>query len=705
MSQLTDRLERDLREIAAAAHPSASAWESIAARLGSERASEVTLLLAPEPVRSKRPLRIAVAAAAALVVITGSVVVLSNRDPDTTDNPPDSPPPTATVAPTIPPPAAPFVGVWVSTDTDGSSQTIEIVRSSGDDYEFLYRDAFASTCSGAPATMIGTGQLETAERLVFAQPELTCDDGTIPRLGPPPQLELADFTFELDAAADEFIDPFGIVWRRAGSTDGPTEPSGVTVPGSTTATSGGMWPQSTLAEVRAAQELADAGDPDYTWQLDEVLATEPKPWAAEIFPRFIREELGWAEFVSGESISAGFTGGDGEGSYGGIVFIRCAPGQTNPLSPLFEDAPSSIRGCAPTIDQLTYETVSFAVNQPDRRGPSGIWVLQGWKLLETSANPITLWEILEPQNFGEYQVEQVIPPSDADVTALLQAFLQARVDGEGAEQYLLREPEQSWAQDREVQLLYATTSGAQYVRSEIRRLTGPVWPNGSMEYVVQLVAADGTVVEQYFHVVRHDGQLRLVYGFASVDVPTTENGQPVAIPYSLLDGEVTLAADPPWYGEFNDPTVLRFECQPGRSETGTTGCPGGRERMVIAADPLPVQEGCTNPPAAGDAEALAQSIMADPGFETIRTVPVRIAGIDALQIDGVVSSQWDTNWALCYSMWTTDAQSFRIRLYLMDHPGESAKVITIAVIALETQFERVLEQTTPIVESLEFRLG
>ncbi|HEU4916313.1 MAG TPA: hypothetical protein VFV13_07090, partial [Acidimicrobiia bacterium] len=31
--------------------------------------------------------------------------------------------------------------------------------------------------------------------------------------------------------------------------------------------SGSMWPQSNLEEVREAQERADAGDADYTWQL------------------------------------------------------------------------------------------------------------------------------------------------------------------------------------------------------------------------------------------------------------------------------------------------------------------------------------------------------------------------------------------------------------------------------------------------------
>ena len=84
--------------------------------------------------------------------------------------------------------------------------------------------------------------------------------------------------------------------------------------------------------------------------------------------------------------------------------------------------------------------------------------------------------------------------------------------------------------------------------------------------------------------------------------------------------------------------------------------------------------------------------MADPDFETTETVPVRIAGIDGLQIDGVVTAQWDTNWSLCYPMWTTNAQVFRMRLYLIDYPAESAQVLTIAIIAPEPDFERVLEE-------------
>ena len=59
MSGLTDRLERDLREIAAGADPSPSAWNAIVAQLGDVGESEVALVIAPAPERWKRSVRIA----------------------------------------------------------------------------------------------------------------------------------------------------------------------------------------------------------------------------------------------------------------------------------------------------------------------------------------------------------------------------------------------------------------------------------------------------------------------------------------------------------------------------------------------------------------------------------------------------------------------------------------------------------------------
>ena len=75
-----------------------------------------------------------------------------------------------------------------------------------------------------------------------------------------------------------------------------------------------------------AQELADAGDPRYTWQVDPALVGGAEPWGAEIFARFIREELGWG----GVHDIAGYAYAKG-GLYDELVFIRCAPGRTNPL--------------------------------------------------------------------------------------------------------------------------------------------------------------------------------------------------------------------------------------------------------------------------------------------------------------------------------------------------------------------------------------
>ena len=66
--------------------------------------------------------------------------------------------------------------------------------------------------------------------------------------------------------------------------------------------SGEMWPQSTLDEVRAAQERADAGDPEYTWQVDPRLFIDDS-WAGEepghtvFVGRFLREVLGWEPVI------------------------------------------------------------------------------------------------------------------------------------------------------------------------------------------------------------------------------------------------------------------------------------------------------------------------------------------------------------------------------------------------------------------------
>lgn len=580
-------------------------------------------------------------------------------------------------------PRSPFLGTWVTTDLDGSTPTMMIQGSGSEDVEMLVRDDLASVCSGAPSTTTGTGRVEGSVELVIPSPVLTCDDGSQPESmsGPPLEEQLQNLTFVHDPRTDALTDNLGAVWGRVGGEDPSPEPT----------ISEDMWPQSSLEEVREAQELADVGDPRYTWQVDpELAAQQADPGETQIVARFLREKLGWQEFRWGVG---GHGGESGEGTYEG-VFIRCAPGLTNPLYPNDPEGGQ----CAPTIDEFRYETVKINLAQLGLRGPSGLWVVARWVMLPPSDKPMTNGE----ENFSQRQIEQVAPPSDEEATALLQAFLQARIDGEGAQEFL------SYPADGEIPLLYATTAGAPYERSEIELLEGPGWPLGQREFKVRLFAEGGkTVVEQFIEVDR-DETGRLVLEYSSGSGPsqpaTTENGAAVALPYEFLDGEVTFEAAPPW-----DYSSAGWEFSPTLTTLLLDG--NHEERLVVLADPRPIETSCVNGPAPDDAEALAESLRSDPDLEATKPMPVRIAGIEALQMDVLAAARGN----LCAEVGvpavvaggtaTGLEPGQRMRLYLIDYPGGSAQVRAIAVIAPEDRFETVLEAATPIVDSFEFHTG
>jgi hypothetical protein len=560
-----------------------------------------------------------------------------------------------------------FQGTWVSTDANGGSPTATFQVSIDGVVEMVVLDDSASVCSGAPSTMTGTGRLETDTVVVIPEPTFACDDGSEPQAlsGPPLHEQLQNLTFTHDPETDVILDNLGRSWIRDGA-----EP-----------TATGWWPQSNPEELREAQKRADAGDLDYIWQLDTTLATDGDPWGAEILARFIEDELGWEAWEA--AAFDGWLSADG-GRYEQVTFIRCAPGETNPLSQVYAEVPPEIRGCAPTIDELSYETVGISVSQPDLRGPSGLWVVTRWETLQPKS-PDSLRELLSPDLLAGRQVEQVVPPSDTELAALLEGFLQARVDGAGAEQYLLHEPEEWIFED--VPLLYATTSGALFERFEIEPVQGPRWPTGRILVRVRLFAEGGTVVEQLFHVVRIDGNLGLVYGYFDGALQSTENGQSVNI---ILDGEVTFATAPPWRRALGDPSDA--------SDTHIRLQADREEFVVIGTDPLPGGADCENASTPADAEALARSIMADANSETTGTVPVRIAGLDGLQMDVDVNH----NPYPCWRWWGPDQLAqWRTRLYLLDYPGDSAQILIIAVIAPAIDLERVIEEAKPIVESLE----
>ncbi|MEY2402447.1 MAG: hypothetical protein QOJ08_2558 [Ilumatobacteraceae bacterium] len=682
-AEFADRLERVLVQrltAPASSRPTdighVTAVPGSGTRPGNGWTGEDDALIDLEPmVATRRPARrrpatmIALGAAAAAVLVVALAVVVRIEDEH-------EPAPIATVSPTtvpVAPTTGPFVGIWLSTDRDGSSQTVEIVPTDTDEYEVVVRDEAATgACSGAPSTMVGTGRLATDDTLVIARPELTCDDGTTPVIGPPPQGELADFTFVHDPATDQLVDEFGVVWSREGADEPSTAPPA----------SGGMWPQSSVDEVQEAQELADAGDPGYTWQVDPQLASE-EGWAhlddpgAEIVDRFLREELGWEDFVfdvfqeqRGPVNSSG-----PDGFHRGVTFLRCAPNATNPLYSAGADQSPGAR-CAPTIDELRYETVSVDLSQPDRLGQDAIWVVSGWRMIApfTQADP------------------QVV---EADATAELEDFLQARIDGEGAGGYV-----------PEVPLLYASTAGARYERFEIERVSEPLWPYGDMDFTVRLFAHGGeTIVEQpiSFGV---DGYVesgglapRVTYSYWHSPWETTENGQPVPVPYHFLDDTVTASAAAPWLKSLHFEDALAPDDQ-------------ALERVAFTDDSL--QVGCQPILAATDAAALAASIQSDPDLVATAPVEVTIGGIAGLQMDLSLApgasacpearkgSEPNPEDRIRGTGFPLELGS-RMRLYLVDVPaGSATRNLAIAVVAPDARFEAVLEATTPIIESIEF---
>ena len=648
--------------------------------LGDRVSQEVPLEVRPTPtalrsIRTGRAVRSgAVVAAVATLVFGGfSATAMLRRD--------DTPAPPAEEAKQ----ESAFVDTWVSTDIDGSKQTMVVRASDGDAYEIVVRDDSAGVCSGAPSTMTGTGRLDGGRKLVIPTPGFTCDDGSEPKVesGPPVDELLRNLTFVHDAEADNLTDNFDVVWGRD------------EIPES----SGGMWPQSSLEEIREAQELADADDPRYTWQVDRHLAalTGPKaveggPYGAEIFTRFLREELGWQEFRGTPFVGSASSPGHHEG----VTYVRCAPGRANPLYPTDPEG----RDCAPTINELNYETVAIDVKQLARRGPTGVWVVTRWAELPPSDEPITPNSDL----YGR-QVEQVAPPSDAEVTDLVEAFLQARIDGEGAQKYV----HSLYTPADEIPLLYATTSGSPYDRFEIGRVEGPDWPIGGLILEVRLFAEGGnTVVEQGFSLHREgDGRLGLQY--AGED--TTENGEAVAEQSSILDGQVTYSVPTGWREISAVPELGYLQG-------------GGRAFIEILPNSLPPDCDTEGPPpsAPPSAEAVVRAIRSDPDLEATAPVSARVGGVVALRLDVAAdpgaaatcagnavpvapSPYADPGWGLI-------VPGDLARLYVLDLPEPlrvtagllpaPARTLTILIAAPEDVFERTVASVGPILDSIEF---
>jgi hypothetical protein len=570
-------------------------------------------------------------------------------------------------------PTSPFHGTWVSTsDTDGGAQTMTVGVSTDGAVEIVVHDDVATVCSGTPSTMTGTGRIGANSQLVIPEPVYTCDDGSEAESlsGPPLAEQLRDWTLVLDPGTDTLTDNLGGLWLREGAD--PTE----TISDTT-------WPQSRLEEVQEAQRLADAGDPDYAWQVDAQLVGDVdvdferlSNGQVELVDRFLREVLGWEAYMLN-----GFAGGAGS-ALTDLRFLRCAPGRTNPLYPPQPDSNNPGESCAPTLDELTYEAVRLDLAQPGRQGPGGIWVVARWS--ETAP------------------FEQADPAvTEAQATQRLEEFLAARIAGRGAEGYvdvyadwLGQDGETCRDANCDVPLLYATTSGAPYERFEFERVSGPRWPYGGyITYSVRLFADDGaTVVDQRVDSHWDGGASVGIVGGLGMSSMTTENGQPVSMRHAQFDGEVTYSSPSPssWaIGEPGNDTLLDFT-----------------DPALFWSDNLRGLPNCGQGPVPADAAAFAQAVIADPDFETTPPVAARVGGVDAVVMDVALSPAG----RVC-GPYRTDVHQWinslvpgkRLRLFLVDVPeGMSMQTLAITVMAPAAHFDEVIADATPIIDSIEF---
>ena len=326
------------------------------------------------------------------------------------------------------------------------------------------------------------------------------------------------------------------------------------------------------------------------------------------------------------------------------------------------------------------------------------------------------------------------PSLDPKVIELLNGFVQARIIGGGAQQYL------SVPEER-VPLIYATTKGAAYERGEFEQLSDIKWPRGSKAFKVRLLAGD-SVVEQLFFVrpeLRPIGLGYLRDAFGSDIASTTEDGQPVAEAWNAFDGEVTLQVAHPWAGWRweNDPypyleEQVGIRLLPVGSVAPAVdpyfGGSGDSPSINVKADPVLGGANCQTGPGYADAAELASLIGHYPGVEATAPVAVSAGTTKGVMFDVVIAAGTPITVPVDMEERVCDAQilgllidrnasSFlhdgvltsagsgeRMRLYLFDVPeGLSMRTLAFAITASESDFERAVEAAVPVVNSIEFK--
>lgn len=191
--------------------------------------------------------------------------------------------------------------------------------------------------------------------------------------------------------------------------------------------------------------------------------------------------------------------------------------------------------------------------------------------------------------------------------------------------------------------------------------------------------------------------------------PTPPEGDQAG--YGFLDGAVTFAAAEPWghsvagWDHSRTITTLTFD-HPDQATAFD-------QRFMLVADPSSTETGCEAGPASTDADGLAQTIRSDPDLEATQPVSDMVGGVNALRMDvraaPGASVCEDEGWPQAITGGSGDGGTavgipvgHRMRLYLLDFPGEEARILAIAITAPEDLFNTVLEAAAPIVNSIQF---
>ena len=195
--------------------------------------------------------------------------------------------------------------------------------------------------------------------------------------------------------------------------------------------------------------------------------------------------------------------------------------------------------------------------------------------------------------------------------------------------------------------------------------------------------------------------------------PTTENGQPIVLSFASSDGEVTASAPSTW-------ELLARVAADGLAADVWFGLlsrgPGNidSEEHIGFVDPVAYDSWCAENggspllTAPADAAAIAQQVIADPDFETTEPVTTTIGGLEAVSIDVALAPGGEACGVgmIDISRWIHTLgwdPGLRLRLYLVDLPdGMSVETLAISIVAPEERFEEFIEETAPIIESIEF---